>query len=728
MASTTQKFPLIKALVIADACIVIGIVAAFYLPRQAKVPEYAGSSSCRECHPQFYQKWEHSHHGKAMQPVTEAFVQQNLTALTEPLVVSNSLTYTVDLARRVLTEQDHTQTVSYPILHALGGKNVFYFLTQLEKGKLQTLPLGYNVAQKKWFHTTHSMVRHFLDVNDTPLDWRDPMLTFNTSCFGCHVSQLEKNYDPKTDSYTTRWREPGISCESCHGPCTEHVRYYKKNPTATGSTNLLLTSWRSFTPEQDIHACAPCHAKMRPISERFIPGENYFNHYDLTCLEHADFSADGRDLGENYTYTLWLLNPCAQKSNMDCSFCHTSSGRYRFDVSVTNQPNAACVSCHTDKRDTLAAHSHHAPQHTNAPSLCISCHAPLTSFAAMRRSDHSFRPPCPEASARFGSTSACILCHTRKTETWAADIVRAWHPDASRRKRYMTEAQWIAEARTNTWAQLEAITNALASPSVNPVLATTLLRLMQANPQPAMHAAARRCADHPHPLVRSAAMTLLASDLATRESQVVLVRGLLDPIRLVRLQAIQALAQLPEQQLDAQTRQQITRVEGELFSAFSARPDDWSSAYNRGLYLMNKGSLPEALNAYQTAIRLRPDVILPHVNAAIVLSQQQRLPEAINHLEHAYALAPSNGAVNINLGLAYAENNQTQRAEKHLRIALSDPQTRGQAAYNCAILTAPRNLTEALSLLDIALETSPSNIRYREAKQYYETQKNNTIR
>jgi len=728
MDTPTPTSPLVKALVLADTCIVIGIVATFYVTQPPTLTEYAGSRSCRECHPQFYQKWEYSHHGTAMQPVTEAFVRTNLTALTEPLIVSNTLSYTLDLSRRVLNEHDHAKTSSYPILHALGGKNVFYFLTQLDKGKLQTLPLAYNVAQKKWFLTTHSMVRHFLEGTDTPLDWRDPMLTFNTSCFGCHVSQLEKNYTLQTDSYTTHWREPGISCESCHGPCTEHVRYYKKNPTAQGATNLLLTSWRSFTPQQNVHACAPCHAKMRPISERFVPGENYFDHYDLTCLEHADFSADGRDLGENYTYTLWLLNPCAQKSNMDCSFCHTSSGRYRFAVGVTNEPNAACVSCHRDKRADLTKHTHHGVDQPNAPTRCISCHAPMTTFAAMRRSDHSFRPPCPEASARFGSTSACILCHTRKTETWAADVVRRWHPDAHRRIRYLTEAQWIAEARTNTWSHLPSITNALANPSINPVLATTLLRLMQASPQPAMHITARHCANHPHPLVRSAAMTLLASDLTSRESQVTLVRGLLDPVRLVRLQALQALAQLPEHQLDAQTHAQMARVEKELFCAFTARPDDWSSFYNKGLYLMNKGLLSDARDAYQTAIRLRPDVILPRVNAAIVLSQQQHLNEAIEQLQQAYALAPSNGAVNVNLGLACAENKQPQRAEKHLRIALSDPQTRAQAAYNCAILTAPRDLNEALSLLDLALEISPSNLRYREAKQYYETQKQNTTR
>ena len=40
---------------------------------------------------------------------------------------------------------------------------------------------------------------------------------------------------------------------------------------------------------------------------------------------------DGRDLGENYTYTSWLMSPCAKSGKLDCNHCHTPSGRMRFE-------------------------------------------------------------------------------------------------------------------------------------------------------------------------------------------------------------------------------------------------------------------------------------------------------------------------------------------------------------------------------------------------------------
>jgi hypothetical protein len=84
--------------------------------------------------------------------------------------------------------------------------------------------VAYDVRQKEWF-TTSSMIRHFAEGARTePVSWRDPLLTFNTACYSCHVSQLDTNYDLKTDTYNTRWLEPGINCETCHGPSREHNR------------------------------------------------------------------------------------------------------------------------------------------------------------------------------------------------------------------------------------------------------------------------------------------------------------------------------------------------------------------------------------------------------------------------------------------------------------------------------------------------------------------------
>lgn len=109
----------------------------------------------------------------------------------------------------------------YPIAHVMGGKNVYYFLTPMERGRLQTLPIAYDVRREEWFSVAESGVRH---ASDSPLDWKDSAYTFNTACHSCHVSRLSTNYDLKKDAYDTRWAEPGISCETCHGSGKAHIR------------------------------------------------------------------------------------------------------------------------------------------------------------------------------------------------------------------------------------------------------------------------------------------------------------------------------------------------------------------------------------------------------------------------------------------------------------------------------------------------------------------------
>ena len=131
-----------------------------------------------------------------------------------------------------------------PIVHVMGGKNVYYLLTPMARGRLQVLPLAYDVHKKTWYDMAASGVRHFPDRRDEALDWTDRMFAFNTTCFNCHVTELATNYDLATDTYHTTWSEPGISCESCHGPGTEHIRVMVE---AGGQAQGAKTS-SSFAP------------------------------------------------------------------------------------------------------------------------------------------------------------------------------------------------------------------------------------------------------------------------------------------------------------------------------------------------------------------------------------------------------------------------------------------------------------------------------------------------
>ena len=44
-------------------------------------------------------------------------------------------------------------------------------------------------------------------------------------CADCHSTNLDKNYDVKTDSYHTTWSEMNVSCETCHGPASRHLEW-----------------------------------------------------------------------------------------------------------------------------------------------------------------------------------------------------------------------------------------------------------------------------------------------------------------------------------------------------------------------------------------------------------------------------------------------------------------------------------------------------------------------
>ena len=85
---------------------------------------------------------------------------KQLTPQTSDLVIEK-LKYRADLIRGVVGEKGPKGTKQYKIEHVLGGKNVYYFLTPFPKGRLQTLPVAYDVNKKEWFDTAASGVRHF---------------------------------------------------------------------------------------------------------------------------------------------------------------------------------------------------------------------------------------------------------------------------------------------------------------------------------------------------------------------------------------------------------------------------------------------------------------------------------------------------------------------------------------------------------------------------------------
>jgi tetratricopeptide (TPR) repeat protein len=679
--------------------------------KSPKPPGYAGSVSCRECHEKFYTLWSTSHHGLAMQPYTKTFAENNLAPQTEDITIKNK-NYRFDIKKGIVTESFKKDRKNYPVKHVMGGKYVYFFLTPMERGRLQVLPISYEVKTKKWYNTTASFVRHFVEITDRPVDWKDPMLTFNTACYGCHVSQLKTNYDLKTDSYKSTWAEPGINCETCHSGGEEHNKIAKATPKGLPLKELKIISTKTMTPEQRDHICATCHTKGGPITAGFTPGDRYFDHFDLTTLEHPDFYPDGRDLGENYTYTLYMMSPCVKAGKLECMHCHTSSGRYRFKKEKFND---ACMPCHEKHVKDPTAHTHHKPE--SEGSKCISCHMPKTEFARMERSDHSMRPPMPAASIAFKSPNACNICHTDKDARWTDEYARIW-----RTRDYQSpviQVSGLIEAgRKRDWSRLEEMLAYITDKYRDQVYAASLIRLLMSCHDEKKWPVLMKALSDPSPLVRSAAAEGLQG-YYTPDSVDALLKATLDEYRLVRIRAASSLAVVPVEYIPEQKRKVFQSALNELKTSLMARPDDFGSHYNLGNYYMSLREYKKAAASFETAIKLRPDAVVPYVNASMAYVNLGDKKRAEGILRKALKIEPNNAAANFNLGLLMAELGRMEEAEHVLMTAfMADPQM-APAAYNLCIILAKDRSEEAIEFCKKASEIRPDNPKYAYTLAFY---------
>lgn len=683
--------------------------------QQAASNEFQGSESCRECHEKFYQLWEPSYHGQAMMPVNAEFIAKHKLPDSKPIEVEGHMfSVAFEDSTMVMYERDGEELVeTYDVLWAMGGHNVYCFLTPFEKGKLQNIPLAFDANRNEWFNYPMAGVRHFTDGSpeDEALPWKDAMFAFNTGCYSCHISQLSTNFDLNTETYHTTWREPGINCETCHGPGGEHIRIFKELKEGEEAEEMGLIVTTEFTQEQHNSSCSPCHAKMTPITPSYMPGDKYFDNYNVTTLEDRDFYPDGRDLGENYTLTGWMLNPCIQESELHCVTCHTSSGRDRNK----DNPNNSCIGCHSDIGADIQGHSGHKPENG---LTCLSCHVPKREFVGrFLRSDHSFRPPMPEATIKFGSPNACNQCHVDKKPEWANEIVKK-RPNGNYQEETLKWAQLIKEARDNDWSNVEKMYEYINNPETNEVVANSFIRLLANCTLDSKTPVLLEALNNKSELVRSSAAYGLAG-IHSEEVKNALLEACEDEIRLVRIQAANALTEFSPESFAAEQKAIFEKAEAEYVTSMTSRLDNWSNHYNLGIYHQNKGDMQAALNSYETAARLYPESLMPLINSSVLYSYIGNTAKAEENLKLAIKHHPENEAANLNLGLLLAEQGKLDEAEEALKTVLRVNSEQAVAAYNLSVIVSQKDIAQAAGYAEIAARANPDEPKYAYTYAYY---------
>ncbi|HUK18678.1 MAG TPA: ammonia-forming cytochrome c nitrite reductase subunit c552 [Bryobacteraceae bacterium] len=514
---------------------------------------FTGSDACTECHAAIHRDWSESRHSRMMQPAGRASVQGNfqqgrLTLHGSPFVLraSNGAYY---ITESELSGKPWEHRVEY----TLGDRRVQHYLTKLPDGRIVLLPPTWDTGRKEWVSEG--------EIENPEEAPGNPFQVWNKSCYGCHVSREQKNFDPEHKSYRTTWQNLGVDCESCHGPGAAHIAAMaagkKAKVPARPAMNRRIVNPARLDATRSTMVCAPCHSYRDIYADGFQAGDNYYDFF-LPVMEYRwpesrdpPFWADGRPRWlSNEVVALWQ-SQCFLKGGATCVTCHAQT--HNTDVGRNPQlradRNALCTKCHKAIGADLAAHTHHSA--ASAGSSCVECHMPATVIGLKARiRDHSIGVPVPENAIRHGIPNACNVCHRNKDAPWAARQVSAWYGGQSGLKK-MLRADAFSQARKGDPGAIPVLRGILADASQGGWVRANAAGYLGGFPNdPVAYDAVLGASSDSDPLVRATAAMSLRPGAGQRPVAASALSGLLsDPARTVRVNAAIALVSLGVKQI-----------------------------------------------------------------------------------------------------------------------------------------------------------------------------------
>ena len=691
-------------------------------PAPLPVPqaEYVGRQSCVECHKRTDAAYAGSHHDRAMQPADARTVAGDFDNTT--FTYNDGVTSTFfkkDGAYFVRTDGPDGQLHEYRIAYTFGIYPLQQYLIEFPDGRLQALNVCWDTRPKseggqRWFHLYPNEKVDFRDV----LHWTGPYQNWNYMCAECHSTNVRKNYRVEQNRFETRWSEVDVSCEACHGAGSKHVEWARrvKAGAADGDPSRGLVvdlaarggSWvfegtaaiARLSGARASHlqvVCARCHARRTLISDDYRHDQSLAQTHILALLDERLYHADGQILDEVFEYGSFLQSRMHERGVV-CTDCHDShSGRLRADG------NAVCATCHRPAHYDTPAHHHHKAG--TAAAGCVQCHMLARNYMVVhKRHDHSFRVPRPDLSVMLGTPNTCTDCHKEHPPQWAADAVVKWYgPTRARGPRY---AAALAAGRRQQAGGDRLLAEVITDRSFPAIVRATALSLLENFPGRRWDDLIQRGLEDPDPLVRRAAVTLLAGWEPVRRWQ---VGGplLSDPIRTVRLAAVNAVADATlAVSLNPAQRTVFERAVADYREAQAYNADRAEAWLNLGALEVRLGNFPAAEADYQRAIRLQPSFVPPYVNLSDLYRQQGR--DAAG--ERVLRQAPDSADVHHALGLLLVRQKRIDEALGELmQAAAQDPESPRYAYVYAIALDSVGQRSAALAVLERAQQRFTGN-------------------
>ncbi len=496
--------------------------------------------------------------------------------------------------------------------YTLGERRFQHYLTTLADGQILVLPPTWDITRKKWTLD--------LDIGNPEEGSGDPIQVWNKSCYSCHVSQGQKNFDLEKLRYHTTWQDLGINCESCHGPGGEHIAKATdaKATDATTRTQIkeAIVNPARLDAASSTAICAQCHSLRDIYADNFKAGANYYDYftpvmeYRLPVSPDSAYWPDGRPRQlANEAFGLWQ-SQCFSKGGARCATCHTHphSSDVEHDAQLRPGNNALCVGCHTNIAANIPAHTHHAAKSTG--SSCIECHMPATVISLKTRMrDHSMSIPAPENTIRHDIPNACNVCHRDKDAEWTLREMNAWYGEKAGQK-LVSRADAFAQARQGDAAAVPELLKLLADPSGGPLIrANAAGYLGSFSNDPSAYDALLHAFTDPEPLVRATAATTIRPSAAQREGLATqLVTLLQDPIRTVRMSAAIAMVAMGVRPFPGEDGERYEQAKKLYQARAELDSDDAQQQLAAGKFSFLSGDLAGAVNAFRATLKLDPTI------------------------------------------------------------------------------------------------------------------------
>ena len=183
-----------------------------------------------------------------------------------------------------------------------------------------------------------------------------------------------------------------------------------------------------------------------------------------------------------------------------------------------------------------------------------------------------------------------------------------------------------------------------------------------------------------------------------------------DDNRSIRMEAVQRLVSIPQEQLPDEVREYLKSVEyeylqSELFNA--ERPE---SHTNLGNYYFKIKSFKQSEAAYQQAIKLQKQFVPAYIGLAQLFSQTNREEKANDILKLGLDNIPDNADLHHALGLSYIRQKKTEIALIELQSAAEHAVDNIQYQYVYAIaLNTMGSTQKALKVLNTVHAKHPGN-------------------